>query len=140
MTLSFLEQLTVALIHSGSCARPTMAPGQALEVAKFACAKWGHHDMGGSMTCLRCGENPPIAPIQVPLAPGKVADVNVPVLFSALVPGNLYFCKSRGGRWAQFSGFNSQGEAIVHPPGEPDMQSSWFVQPGDLFLKEPTTP
>ena len=31
----------------------------------------------------------------------------------------------------EFSGVGSTGLMIVHPPGEPDMQSSWCLKPDD---------
>ncbi len=50
-----------------------------------------------------------------------------------LVPGNMYLDK---GSAVEFSRMSPNGEyAIVHPSGEPDMQSCYGVKPSTLKLK-----
>ncbi len=47
-----------------------------------------------------------------------------------LVPGRLYVDR---GEIVEFSRIGGTGKAIVHPPGEPDMQSSWAIDPAELL-------
>lgn len=46
---------------------------------------------------------------------------------SQLVPGRIY--KMSAGDFAEFSRIGGTGMAIFHPPGEPDMQSSFAINP-----------
>lgn len=43
-----------------------------------------------------------------------------------LIPGEIYRMM-RTGELAEFSRISASGFAIFHPPGEPGMQSCWWV-------------
>jgi hypothetical protein len=49
------------------------------------------------------------------------------MLESDLIPGLLY--RMKAGDFAEFSRTGAMGKAIFHPPGEPDMQSSFAIDP-----------
>lgn len=51
------------------------------------------------------------------------------VFTSYLVQGRDYLYN---GKRYEFSGMGQTGKAIIHPPGEPDMQSSLAVDPREL--------
>lgn len=46
---------------------------------------------------------------------------------SSLIPGRIY--RMQSGDFAEFSRIGGTGYAIFHPPGEPDMQSSFAILP-----------
>lgn len=54
---------------------------------------------------------------------------NPPAIKVRLREGGLYRFK---GKQYEFSGMGSTGLAILHPPGEPDMQSCIAVRPEEL--------
>lgn len=57
---------------------------------------------------------------------------HVTELAPPLVEGKHY--KLPDGKIVEFAYMGSSGKwAIVHPPGEPDMQSSWGVPPSELY-------
>jgi len=49
---------------------------------------------------------------------------------NALIPGRIYLDSSGG--FGEFSRIGGTGLAICHPPGEPDMQSSWAIDPSKI--------
>jgi hypothetical protein len=44
-----------------------------------------------------------------------------------LIPGRIY--RMQAGDFAEFSRIGGTGKAVFHPPGEPDMQSSFAIDP-----------
>jgi hypothetical protein len=47
-----------------------------------------------------------------------------------LIRGRIY--RMQAGDFAEFSRISQTGHAIFHPPGEPDMQSSFAILPGKV--------
>jgi hypothetical protein len=57
-----------------------------------------------------------------------------------LIPGKLYKIKNpRRQEFAEFSRIGGTGMAIFHPPGEPDMQSSFAIDPEEWVEREATS-
>jgi len=52
-----------------------------------------------------------------------------------LIPGRIYLDDT--GSFGEFSRIGGTGWAVCHPPGEPDMQSSWAIKP-ERLLREAT--
>ena len=50
-----------------------------------------------------------------------------------LIPGKIYRTKS--GDVAEFSRIGGTGLAVMHPPGEPDIQSCWAVDPSVIVVE-----
>jgi hypothetical protein len=50
---------------------------------------------------------------------------------SDLIEGKQYVLDD--GKTVEFAYLGGTGKAIVHPPGEPDMQSSMAVEPEELY-------
>ena len=53
---------------------------------------------------------------------------------SDLIPGQQY---NFNGKLYEFAYIGGTGLAIIHPPGEPDMQSSTAVEPSELSTDPP---
>lgn len=53
-----------------------------------------------------------------------------------LIAGRIY--RMKAGDFAEFSRVGGTGMAIFHPPGEPDMQSSFAIKPE--FVDREATP
>lgn len=55
-----------------------------------------------------------------------------------LIPGRIYLVGGDLPEFAEFSRIGGTDLAIFHPPGEPDMQSSWAIDP--KFVVREATP